>query len=71
MANKEIRDLLQKWAKRDGLHIVKSRLIAKRLSTTFVDQVIADRYPNEIQGANLTVIEDELRKAGFIQDEAG
>lgn len=71
MADKDIKALIQKWAKRDGEHNVKSALIAKRLSTSLVDQLIGQRYPGEVRGANLTVIEDELRKAGMLQDEAG
>ena len=73
MSNKEVKALIKKWAQRDGDHIVKSVLVGKRLSTSLVDQLLGGRYGGEVRGANLTVIEDELRKAGFLpsQDEAG
>jgi hypothetical protein len=71
MADKDIKALILKWAARDGEHNVKSALIGKRLSTALVDQLLGQRYPGKVRGANLTVIEDELRKAGMLQDEAG
>lgn len=66
-----IKELIQEWAKRDGSHIVKARLIERRLSTSFVDKLIGNRYNSPLRGSSLTILEDELRKAGFLQEKTG
>jgi hypothetical protein len=71
MSDKQTKDLIAQWAKRDGQHVVKAKLIERRLSSSLVDKLIGQRYSGQIRGANLSLIEDELRKAGMLQDEAG
>ena len=69
MSDKELKSLIQKWKQRDGEHIVKSKLIAQRLSSSLVEKICANRYPGELRGANRTVIEDELKTAGILSKE--
>ncbi len=70
MNDRQTKDLIVKWAERDGDHLVKATLIQRRLSSSLVEKLVGNRYPGKIRGANLSIIEDELRKAGLIETQA-
>jgi hypothetical protein len=67
MTDEKLKEHIMAWAKRDGEHIVKGTLVMRRLSTSLVEKVLRGRYEKQISGAVLTVLLEELERAGVIE----
>lgn len=68
MERSNIQKLVKEWATKEGKHMVMASLMAKRISPSTAEKLASDRYPKEPRGALLTIIEEELLKAGIIKE---